>query len=173
MIAGNRNQTLNTDSLCLCGSTKSRNDCCGPYLDGTEKPKTAEALMRSRFCAFASENVDYLLNSWDLKTRPKTLDLSKDQSQWQRLEILNTKKGSSKDKKGLVEFKAYFLLDNKEHYMHEISRFQKTANSWFYLDGSAKAISHTETKKQDTNAPSKNSPCPCGSGKKYKRCCGA
>ncbi|MEO1885089.1 MAG: YchJ family metal-binding protein, partial [Methylococcales bacterium] len=120
-----------------------------------------------------SENVDYLLNSWDLKTRPKTLDLSKDQSQWQRLEILNTKKGSSKDKKGLVEFKAYFLLDNKEHYMHEISRFQKTANSWFYLDGAAKAISHTEVKKQDPNVPSKNSPCPCGSGKKYKRCCGA
>jgi SEC-C motif-containing protein len=72
-----------------------------------------------------------------------------------------------------VEFKAYFLLDDKEHYMHEISRFQKTANSWFYLDGAAKAISHTETKKQDPNVPSKNSPCPCGSGKKYKRCCGA
>jgi SEC-C motif-containing protein len=40
--------------LCPCGSdNKKYTDCCGRYLDGGEAAPTAEALMRSRYTAYA------------------------------------------------------------------------------------------------------------------------
>lgn len=124
--------------------------------------------MRSRFCAFASDNEAYLLKTWDPATKPEQLDLAKDKGQWQRLEIINCKKGGANDKKGIVEFKAFFLLDGKQHVMHEFSRFNKINGRWHYLDGKVKAIASAEPQVNQ----GKNAPCPCGSGKKYKRCCG-
>jgi SEC-C motif-containing protein len=52
--------------------------------------------------------------------------------------------------------------------MNEISRFVKVQNRWFYLDGKVKSVANAEmTVNQGLNAP-----CHCGSGKKFKRCCG-
>ncbi len=124
--------------------------------------------MRSRFCAFASNNKTYLLKTWDSSSRPEQLDLDKDSSVWTHLEIVDSKKGGAKDSKGIVEFKAYFLLDGKEHVMHEFSRFTKSKGCWHYLDGKVKAISGIGQQLSQ----GKNAPCSCGSGKKYKRCCG-
>ncbi len=124
--------------------------------------------MRSRFTAFSMHNEDYLLESWDPKTRPAKVDFSKDIADWQRLEIVNTKKGTAKDRKGVVEFKAFYLLDGEEHVMNEVSRFHKLNGRWHYLDGAVKSIAKAG---QQTNL-GKNAPCSCGSGKKLKRCCG-
>ncbi|WP_411751462.1 SEC-C metal-binding domain-containing protein, partial [Serratia sp. (in: enterobacteria)] len=46
-----------------------------------------------------------------------------------------------------------------ESAMHERSRFLRLEQRWYYIDG---------TKPQ----PGRNAICPCGSGKKYKKCCG-
>lgn len=132
-------------------------------------PSTAEALMRSRFTAYALHNAGYLSATWDAARCPKTIDFSKEKADWHRLEIIETKKGGHKDTKGVVEFKAYFLLDGEEYVMHEISRFIKTNGCWFYLDGVVNSIS-----KVGLNTHlGKNALCACGSGKKYKRCCGS
>lgn len=77
-------------------------------------------------------------------------------------------KGGEKDVKGIVEFKAYYLLESHQYRMHEISRFHRSQGYWYYLDGTVKSIAKVD---QDTNK-GKNAPCPCGSEKKYKRCCG-
>ena len=125
--------------------------------------------MRSRFTAYALQNAAYLMDTWDATERPKAIDFSRENIDWQRLEIIAVKKGGLKDSKGMVEFKAYYLEDGEEHAMHEISRFTKINGRWFYLNGAVKSIGKPG---QQTNQ-GKNAPCPCGSGKKFKRCCGA
>jgi SEC-C motif-containing protein len=160
---------LNTHPSCLCGSGIEYNQCCCPFHYGDKLPATAEALMRSRFVAYALDNVGYILATWDVAGRPEKIDFSEENIDWQRLEIIDTKKGGIKDNKGIVEFKAYYLKDGEEYMLHEISRFAKTNGRWFYLDGVVKKVGKII---QQTNQ-GKNAPCPCGSGKKSKRCCGA
>lgn len=156
------------NGTCLCGSGKTYSDCCGHYHSGELSPPTAEALMRSRFTAYARRDIDYLLASWDPGKRPLTIDFSKETAEWQKLEIIGTKKGEPKDSKGIVEFKAYYTQDGEDCFMHEISRFVKTGSRWLYLDGLVKAAGKLNA-ATDTG---KNAPCSCGSGKKFKRCCG-
>jgi SEC-C motif-containing protein len=160
---------LNTPVVCLCDLGLAYAECCGLFHSGEKKPETAVALMRSRFTAFALGNAAYLQETWDVTARPKLIDFSKEQVDWQRLEIISTKKGGSKDVKGIVEFKAHYLQDGEAHVMTEISQFIKRSGSWFYLDGPVKSIRKTGLQ---TNL-GKNAPCSCGSGKKFKRCCGA
>ena len=161
------NNQINSSS-CLCGSEQEYHQCCGLYHTGEKMPSTAEVLMRSRFTAYAMHNVDYLLSTWDANKRPTEINFSKDDVDWCRLEIVDIKKGTEKDSKGIVEFKAFYLLDGEEHVMREISRFKKINGKWHYLDGQVKSIAKAG---QQTNQ-GKNAPCPCGSGKKFKRCCG-
>ncbi len=160
---------MSTDTAnCLCGSSLSYQQCCELLHTEQTHALTAEALMRSRFTAYAMHNGTYLLNSWDPSTRPEDIDFSKDTGEWTELNIISTKKGGAKDSKGIVEFKAHFTLDGEPRIMSEISRFVKKQGRWFYLDGKVKSINSTEGAfNQGLNAP-----CSCGSGKKFKRCCG-
>jgi SEC-C motif domain protein len=158
---------MTLENQCLCGSPLNYQQCCGLYHSGVKTPATAELLMRSRFSAYALHNADYLQASWDSNKRPKHIDFSKDTTQWLRLEIISVKKGQLNDEKGIVEFKAYYLLDGEESVMNEISRFKKVAGRWFYFDGVVKSIANVN----QTNNQGKNALCSCGSGKKFKRCC--
>jgi SEC-C motif domain protein len=54
---------------CPCGAGPSYDRCCGPLHDGAPAP-TAEALMRSRYSAFAVGRADHLFRSWHPRTRP-------------------------------------------------------------------------------------------------------
>jgi len=123
--------------------------------------------MRSRYTAYALRNSNYLRATWDEAKCPKSIDFSKEKMEWLRLEVGETKKGGVNDSKGVVVFKAFYRQDGEEFVMRETSRFIKSNGRWFYLDGVgaiSKMTAPTET--------SRNAPCPCGSGKKFKRCCG-
>lgn len=114
--------------------------------------------MRSRYSAYILKNENYLLQSWHESTRPDSLDLTIDTTQWKKLKIISTAENK-------VHFVAYFTQDtlNKEkiYALTEISNFVKDKN-WQYLEGEdVKTVQLT-----------KNMLCPCLSGKKYKRCCG-
>jgi len=148
--------------VCPCGSNLQYDFCCRIFHDNIKIPLTAESLMRSRFTAYAMKNEAYLLETWEESKRPKEIGFSKEIAEWTKLEIVNTKKGKEKDSKGIVEFKAYYTQDDETYVMNEISRFIKSSGRWLYTDGSVKPVS-----KQGKNAP-----CCCGSGKKFKRCCG-
>ena len=124
--------------------------------------------MRSRFTAFAMRDERYLLDTWDATKRPPAIDFSKNEMIWQHLEIVSKKKGEINDNKGIVEFKAYYRLNEVDYVMKEISRFRKVQSHWLYLDGGVRSVA----KAGQENATGRNAPCPCGSGKKYKRCCG-
>ena len=157
-----------TKTNCLCGSEIEYSLCCEPFHKKTSIPLTAEALMRSRFTAYAAKNESYLLETWGASKRPESIDFSKEEAVWTNLDIVKTKKGSKKDSKGIVEFKAYYTLENEPYVMNEISRFIKNADRWLYLDGIVKSVAKVN---QQSNQ-GKNAPCACGSGKKFKRCCG-
>ncbi len=160
---------LNPINTCLCGSNIAYGECCQPFHTAQKIPTTAEALMRSRYTAYALRDGAYLQATWDITKRPESIDFSRETINWLHLEITETKKGGIKDSKGQVTFKAFYSQDNEEYVMNEISRFTKQGGRWFYLDGVIKSIGNVGLQ---TNT-GKNAPCACGSGKKFKRCCGA
>jgi SEC-C motif-containing protein len=159
-------------TACPCGSTREYDACCGPLLARESKATTAEALMRSRYTAFTKGDVDYLEQTLRPDTRDdfdreSVSDWAKD-STWQGLEIRSTEAGGEADDKGVVEFVAHFSFQDKPQVHHEASVFSKDADgTWYYVDGK---MGPPPRKVQKIG---RNDPCTCGSGKKYKKCCGA
>jgi SEC-C motif-containing protein len=164
---------MNESTLCPCGSGVSLEACCKPFIDGTAKAPTAEALMRSRYCAYALQDIDYLestLHGAELHDFDKdgTAKWARD-STWLGLEIVRTSAGSLTDKEGTVEFKVRYERDGVVQEHHELSLFRKVDGAWLYSGG--RGVGPAQFKR---GAPKtgRNDPCPCGSGKKYKKCCG-
>lgn len=126
---------------------------------------TPEALMRSRYSAFVAKDSEYLLSSWHPSTRPQALDLSTDTTQWCGLTVLaSTRSGNT----GTVHFKAVFKEQAGAaqvgfYVLEERSNFVFEDEQWFYLDGDS-AVAALK--------PQRNDSCLCGSGKKFKKCCG-
>jgi SEC-C motif-containing protein len=126
--------------LCPCGSSKLFASCCKPLLSGTRKADTAEALMRSRYCAYLHRNSDYLLATWHSSTKPDCLDLvGIPQPDWEALEMLGTSAGGPTDTEGRVEFIAHYRLDGMPGRLHENSRFRRVDGQWYYVDGDIRA----------------------------------
>jgi len=120
--------------------------------------------MRSRYSAFVVQESEYLLSSWHPSTRPTEINLEDDPIEWIGLEI-ETSRGEGSDQQGEVTFKARFNHQGEIGELYEKSRFVHQDGRWFYLDG--EQLSNEKIKKVG-----RNSLCPCGSRKKYKRCCG-
>jgi SEC-C motif-containing protein len=138
----------NTSAACPCGGP-SLATCCGAFLAGAAIPPTAEALMRSRYTAYAQKNEDYLLASWHPSTRPGAPIIDQNEKiQWLGLEIksslrLRQRKAKLPDPpdRDTVEFVARFRIGGRAQRLHELSRFVREpgpdgALRWFYLDGS-------------------------------------
>ena len=120
-------------SLCPCGSNRPYPDCCARYLEGEAAP-TAEALMRSRYTAYTSENEKYLLATWHPSTRPAALALAADTpTKWLGLEVKRHEQQDADH--AIVEFVARYKVNGRAHRLHEISRFVREAGQWFYVDG--------------------------------------
>jgi SEC-C motif-containing protein len=119
---------------CPCDSGHDYAGCCEPLHLGAAA-ETAEALMRSRFSAFALRLDGYLLSSWHPSTKPATLELD-DGTVWRRLQIVDTVDGGLDDETGIVEFRASFRdADGTAGVLHERSRFARVDGRWVYLDG--------------------------------------
>ena len=153
---------MKKSNTCPCGSDKVLKDCCEPIIQGISKAKTAEQLMRSRYTAFTIANNEYLLKSWAKATRPETINAEDGSIQWLELQVEECEKGNAEDETGFVTFTARFLSSGHLCSLHEKSSFIKENALWYYLDGETE--SHTQKVGRNTQ-------CPCGSGKKYKRCC--
>ena len=159
--------------LCPCGSGKPYVDCCRPVIAGETAAATAEQLMRARYSAYANKETDFLFTSlhpdhregYDAK---QTRNWS-EKSVWEGLEIVAAEGGPSDDQ-GFVEFIAHYSARDKRHRHHERAAFLKHEGVWYFTDG--EAVPPT-TVVRETPKIGRNDPCPCGSGKKYKKCCGA
>ncbi|MEW5771922.1 MAG: YchJ family protein [Thermodesulfobacteriota bacterium] len=156
--------------LCPCGSGRAYAECCEPYVTGAAPAPTAEALMRSRYSAYAVGNLDHLERTqvggdWD---RASAESWSRN-SEWLGLDVLATEAGGPDDETGMVEFSARFALSGVPQEHREIARFGRRDGSWVYLEGD---VSSGRPVVRETPKIGRNEPCPCGSGKKYKKCCG-
>ena len=158
-----------TESLCPCGSGTDYAACCGRYLDSDLPAPTAEALMRSRYAAYVAGNDAYLRKTWDPDTCPESINAGEAGVDWTGLTIIATTGGGKGDDTGTVEFVAGVSQQGQAGHLHELSDFKRTANGqWLYVDGDTPKGTPVRVKKTG-----RNDPCPCGSGKKYKKCCGA
>lgn len=118
---------------CYCGNLVSFQNCCDPFINGTQKARSAEQLMRSRYSAYCTQAADYLVQTTHKSTRKfhkksDILSWSK-ANKWLKLEIVESTQTT-------VEFKAYYsngLLGDEVH--HEKSTFIFEDGSWFYVDG--------------------------------------
>ena len=154
-----------SESSCPCGSEQTYEACCEPYISGVELPQRAEQLMRSRYCAYVMRNATYLRNSWHESTRPEDMAFS-EETKWFGLKIVDTA-GGEEASEAWVEFEARFKQGGRVHVLKERSRFIKEEGRWLYIDG---VVDGAVTKGSEKIG--RNEPCPCGSGKKFKRCCG-
>jgi SEC-C motif domain protein len=153
---------------CPCGSGLPLLLCCGRYLFLNQAAETAEQVMRARFTAYVLRETNFLLSTWDDSTRPERRALEQDQNiTWQGLQIRSCEKGGNDDDSGIVEFIARGHASGQAITLHETSRFKRRNGSWVYVDGDIHPLPDPNRKV------SRNALCPCGSGKKYKRCCGA
>lgn len=153
---------------CPCNSGRPHSSCCEPLISGKGMAITAEALMRSRYTAYVVKNVDYLLRTWHPSTKPTHIDLGTI-PEWYGLQIMRTEAGDEYDSNGTVEFKATSLSQGKILQLHEKSRFVKDHDQWLYVDGDIKGDRPAVVRVKKVG---RNEPCPCGSGKKFKKCCG-
>ncbi|WP_424185752.1 YchJ family protein [Actinokineospora sp. G85] len=122
-----------TPEHCPCGTGLPLSDCCGRVLAGAAPAATAEALMRSRFTAFAVGDQAYLLRSWHPDTRPRRLRLD-DSTRWERLEVVGKSGGGMLHAEGTVEFRAHYREGGETGVMHERSRFVRHEGAWVYWD---------------------------------------
>jgi SEC-C motif-containing protein len=119
---------------CPCGSGAEYAACCGPFHAGDATAPTAEALMRSRFSAFALSKPDYLRDTWHATTRPAEVGLDR-RLRWTRLNIVDTEAGGPADLTGVVEFRAHYRAGKQRGVLHERSSFVRLDGRWLYLSG--------------------------------------
>jgi len=157
---------------CPCGTSKPYSQCCEPLILGEQPALTPEALMRARYSAYTKTEVDYIIAT----THPeKREDLQaegirrwSEESTWHGLEIIACEGGKAEQLEGVVEFIAHYTEKAVKKKHHERAQFERIDGTWFFSDGIP------VTPKQFIRAQAKigrNEPCPCGSGKKYKKCC--
>ncbi len=117
--------------------------------------------MRSRYSAYVLDDVAYLSQTWHPDFRPRELTIDPDI----RFIGLAVIASDQQDRQATVEFEARLLASGQVQAMHEKSAFVKKEGKWLYTTGEMLMPGFQPWK------PGRNETCPCGSGKKFKRCC--
>jgi SEC-C motif domain protein len=163
---------------CPCGSPSEFSACCEPLLTGKKHAATPEALMRSRYTAYVKGAFPYLKETLAPESQADYDEKGAREwaktSEWLGLNI-SSAQGDT------VEFTAKYRNQGKVLEHHEVSKFRKQGDRWYFVDGDSHV--HEEGKGHEHHAPKtpivrespkvgRNDPCPCGSGLKHKKCCG-
>ncbi|HTP64896.1 MAG TPA: YchJ family protein [Geobacteraceae bacterium] len=157
--------------LCPCRSGIAYAECCEPIITGARPAETAEELMRARYSAYARLLTDFLFEtthpdhrrSYDHKGTREWAE----SAEWEGLEIIATERGKAGDEEGAVEFIARYRLKGTAQEHHELAGFRRKDERWLFTEGKM-----VKPRPLTVNKIGRNEPCPCGSGAKYKKCCG-
>ncbi len=127
---------ISVNSPCPCGSGKKYKKCCQAYHLG-KIPQDALTVMKSRYSAYATNNIDYIIKT----THPKNPIYQQDKISW-REDIEEFCKNNTFNKLTIISYdfsknRAYveFIADLKTHILHEISEFYKESEIWLYING--------------------------------------
>lgn len=153
----NNNIKINT---CPCHSGNSFSDCCEPYLTDNQHAETPKKLMRSRYSAYTMADIDYIQKTMCKKAAENYDPISSknwaSSVTWLGLTVIEAPTPTRQF--GTVTFFARFLENSNKKHIYEKSHFEKINGQWFYVDGVMLKAN-------------RNDNCPCGSQKKFKRCC--
>jgi SEC-C motif-containing protein len=156
-------------SSCPCGSGLDLDQCCGPIVAGS-RAKSPEALMRSRYTAFVLGKIDHVARTHAPELRKDfnraEAERTAAEVEWLGLDVLGA---SESGDSGTVEFSIRFRRGGQDLTQHELSSFRRIDGEWLYEGGKVSA-NHPP---RHVVKIGRNDPCPCGSGKKHKKCCGA
>ena len=157
--------------FCPCGTGRPYLDCCEPFITGERLPSTAEELMRSRYSAYTMVAIGYIHDTTHPDHRSdfdeKGTREWAESSRWEGLEIVSTLAGGADDTEGKVEFIARYRDRDMRRTHHELADFKKLDGAWYFTDGVGVKAAPVASVKVG-----RNEPCTCGSGQKYKKCCG-
>jgi SEC-C motif-containing protein len=156
---------------CPCGSGNGYIDCCEPIITGKKTAETAEQLMRARYAAHVKVEIDFLFDSTHPDYREgydhKGTRTWAENSDWHGLEIRETVQGGPADDEGKVEFIARFRDKDGVHTHHERGQFKRKGKTWLFTEGIM-----VKPQPLSSSKVGRNDPCSCGSGQKFKKCCG-
>jgi SEC-C motif-containing protein len=160
-------------SSCPCGSGRSAEECCEPIIDGAPAA-TAEALMRARYTAFATGRIgDFLRDSLTADKRaefdPREVAMSARDAEALGYETRAVTGGGEDDDTATVEYVARFRIRGQIQAHHELATFRREEGRWLYADGQV----NPKSAPRAVAKVGRNDPCSCGSGRKFKKCCGA
>ena len=168
--------TVETIVQCPCGSGEQLSACCLPIIEGSPAD-TAEATMRARYTAFSRGDVDFILSSHHSETRdevdPEEIERWSTSSEWLGLTIEDTEDGLAGDDTGSVTFTARYRTDGHTHNHRERAYFTRDGELWAFHSVLAQVDEPDLIPVQPASTVGRNDPCTCGSGKKFKKCCGA
>jgi SEC-C motif-containing protein len=153
---------------CPCGSKQSLAACCGPIIDG-QPASTPEALIRSRYSAFVLGKLDHVERTHAPEIRD---DFNRAEAErvarectWRSLDVRRVEETGDEAK---IEFAIRFRRDNQDMIQAEVAHFRRENGEWLYVQGDL----NPKTTQRNVLKVGRNDPCPCGSGKKAKKCCG-
>ncbi|WP_064602680.1 YchJ family metal-binding protein [Photobacterium sp. J15] len=170
--------------LCPCGSKKILTACCQPIHQDPSQAEQPEQLMRARYSAHVLGLVDFVVDTYhpscEAEQHREAIADSVN-TEWLGLEVISNEIAANGE--GFVEFKAFYRDGKDEYCLHEKSRFLRElhgeSTQWFYIDGIyPDAIEEQSVEAAAPQQPiindkvGRNDPCPCGSSKKFKKCCG-
>ena len=142
---------------CICGLDKDYSECCGAIIDANRAAATPEEIMRSRYSAYVRGDGRYLVLSTVKENQyeddAELIEEFSSSADWLKLDVID-----AHDKQ--VEFKAYYREGDTIKVLHEKSNFILEDGVWLYVDGE---LYNTKVERNES--------CPCGSGKKFKKCC--
>ena len=121
---------------CACALARDYAQCCGRYHAGALhlQAPTVEALMRSRYSAYALSLRDYVLDTWHESTRPEQMERFDSGVKWLGLAVKRA--WTTSPDEGFVEFVARSKAPGggPAQRLEELSRFVRVDASWQYVD---------------------------------------
>ena len=118
--------------------------------------------MRSRYAAYALQQIDYIIRTTVPAQQPllnvAAIAQWSREAQWLGLTVHQHIPRIGKWH-AQVAFTAHFAEHGSAHEHHELSAFVQINGAWYFIDPTVPL-------------PSMKSPCICGSGVKFKACCG-
>lgn len=152
---------------CPCGTGNPITDCCGRYIANLCPAPTAEALMRSRYTAYTLADTVYLQKTSDVGVFDAAVVRRwATRVTWLGLNVRQIKAGAQHDDVGEVDYIARYRENGQEKTIAENALFRKIKGGWCYIGSKPRHVT------ERSGRVGRNDPCPCASGKKFKKCCG-
>lgn len=129
--------------------------------------------MRARYTAYTRNEIEYIFETSGEQVQREFDEEGTrkwaESADWQGFDILDREAGGESDETGVIEFAVHYRLNDRDCRHHERAHFARERGDWKFVDG---RIFGPAPYRREAPKVGRNDPCPCGSGRKTKKCCG-